>query len=1124
MAGGDGRRDGYAARHASSTPPDHAVVGSQFMLTRRSLLAGSLSLGVALFDVARAADAGRLALGPGTLQLDAGAAPDSVYQLRRPQDMLWLNLELYGVEVVGGALKATGADPAIVLTFQPQSVAEQAIFLDPSVFKDGFFAGYQDLGELLGIVPAPGRVGAVLGGDSRIALSLPQDDQVPFTVEAILDAASRLESRVVDRALPRIDPEYAEIWVWTGDTVLLRVPIQFTGAAAAAPSPTQTAIEAPWHLVLSPSQRGAWAHSRLPVEKSGRTELWHTRLAVRGADGRPDEDDADQRIVRAVWNRGVAVEQGDPFDVMPLTNVDRDDIVRATTTYADLSQNPDDFWPEPVAVDHLNLSALGASLDVRGDWNPNGFPGTDPFNLEQWKHRMTGGRDQFARIVRKGYLFPFGHRVSLVEETERRFVGSPGLHGYEPYIAAYLFKRMYIVVRERVKRYGGALGQAHEGRRLPFRRLRLVTRVTPNLDDRTENHPPYRPFAFVDGAGGDFQPFVPTIADVPYEFAFAGEDWDGHRSEFRAPVAFVFHGDWAYDAGAMRYVFDNYTSALSLSLRTTPFGGQTVALAPRRGAGTGLRAGGAARDAAQVVKELVFASAAAQIASTPPDQLKLRLEASDQPAFFPEMEKATIALTGAKEAAGGTPGLGDLVVEYYDRYFKKGFTKPTSAAKLVSKHANHGEVFAKVIATIGSSVLKFASNRSGGVVTPDLDIVGLSRALGPISGTGDIDEVLKKVASNEFDPTSLFPDTAKLLGALPLGEITAEVLGFVDTAGGIASQALQTVSAIEDEVIERRIVWQPDLKGNGILAVSTKSLLRIEALVRVPLADPTRVEAKTSGELRDVTLQILEDPRFVNIEIRRLAFTQKGTAKPKIDIDIGDVTFGAALEFVKQLADFMSSRDKPWWIDVTGSGVETGFALEVPTIAVGIFALSNIAFTGSLVIPFNGDAVQFCFEFARREDPFRVSVGIFGGGGFFGICITGEGIRSLEASFEFGASVAIDLGVASGGASLMGGIYYKNDGAGAVLEGFFRISGHLSILHLVSVSVELYMGLTHDTDGNKVVGEAKVKVKITIGFFSISPTVEARRTFSEDASDPPFGDQMSQEDWAQYCAAFAPAS
>jgi len=69
------------------------------------------------------------------------------------------------------------------------------------------------------------------------------------------------------------------------------------------PLATETAIEAPWRLFLSPNYSGAWAHSTAPVTLDNRTELWHTRLAVRKQQASAFvADESIPRRVRAVWS------------------------------------------------------------------------------------------------------------------------------------------------------------------------------------------------------------------------------------------------------------------------------------------------------------------------------------------------------------------------------------------------------------------------------------------------------------------------------------------------------------------------------------------------------------------------------------------------------------------------------------------------------------------------------------------------------------------------------------------------------------------------------------------------------------------------------------------------------
>lgn len=80
------------------------------------------------------------------------------------------------------------------------------------------------------------------------------------------------------------------------------------------------------------------------------------------------------------------------------------------------------------------------------------------------------------------------------------------------------------------------------------------------------------------------------------------------------------------------------------------------------------------------------------------------------------------------------------------------------------------------------------------------------------------------------------------------------------------------------------------------------------------------------------------------------------------------------------------------------------------------------------------------------------------------------------------------------------------------------------MLGIITVSIELYVGLTFQSDkakphGGKLYGTASVKVKIKIVFFSISVGVSIEREFA--GSDPTFAAMLTPGDWAEYCGAFA---
>jgi hypothetical protein len=238
-----------------------------------------------------------------------------------------------------------------------------------------------------------------------------------------------------------------------------------------------------------------------------------------------------------------------------------------------------------------------------------------------------------------------------------------------------------------------------------------------------------------------------------------------------------------------------------------------------------------------------------------------------------------------------------------------------------------------------------------------------------------------------------------------------------------------------------------------------------------------------------------------------------------------------------------------------GAKVERSLAL--PNVNIGMFAISNIAFKFWLELPYANQPITFVFAFANPADPAILSVGTFGGGFCFVLGISAGGIQKIEAWFLFGGQASLDIGVASGGVTAMCGIYYsiaKNPTGGqdVTLGGLLRLSGHLSVLGLVTVSVEFKLQLEYDLTANKLAGEASLVVKIELLCFSDSVTLRVGKEFPGSTmtaalendllhlvSDgrphrtqgpgaapprprpPRIADLLSEADWMQYSSAFA---
>ena len=352
--------------------------------------------------------------------------------------------------------------------------------------------------------------------------------------------------------------------------------------------------------------------------------------------------------------------------------------------------------------------------------------------------------------------------------------------------------------------------------------------------------------------------------------------------------------------------------------------------------------------------------------------------------------------------------------------------------------------------------------------------------------------------------------------------------------------------------------WKPDLKSNdisvipGILSVKItdpQNALSINTSFKKSLdhtSDPVLTTEARFDSFKIVVANML------SINFNYLKFSGGSSGKSNVNVDLGPgmpLEFIGALDFVNSLQSIIPktgfSDDGPY-VELTSSGIKAGFTISVPNIEVGICMITNVSLGAYVNLPFTGDPMTIGFNFCTRENPFMLTISCFGGGGFFQLITRLDGLQSVEAAFEFGAAISLNVGVASGGVSVMGGIYYKSeikqktvkvsvpgktglvdkiiDQTEALLSAYLRINGNLSILGLIHVSLEFYLTLDAKiVDGKvqKLEGSATLKVKVEVLFFSKTVSVTVRRTFAGSGGDPKFIEMVDVDDWQLYCLAFA---
>ena len=508
-----------------------------------------------------------------------------------------------------------------------------------------------------------------------------------------------------------------------------------------------TAVEAPFRLVLSPSSQSRWEHAAKAVAASTgrRVELWHTRLSA-------------QSTARAVFSPDYVPAPGKAPDantifpfLMSLREYDRHRLVRVTADPALPGRRSAD-------VDFLALSSLGAWLNIHGQWDTS-------LGLAEWRHLLTMGRDEYVRVVDEGVLFETGHRAVLLTITERKIEliknssmeGSPG---------AYLRQWKIIIVREPTKTYGH--------RHVPFRQLTIKNLVTPKLE---------KPASSQIGAQGElaFWPRVSTggvAAD--FHFHLVGVDWEGRAVEYHKPLAFIaktLHDDlpgrprtsprrpFRTNPPFIKALVARYNSAPD-ARRNADFGGQGIAFAPAKIAGdTTLRAA-----------SLSFGA----------------LDAAGWPRFLPGMTTADVDVPDARNLTGqATPSR--IAFE------------PSFLAGTGDVIGNASDVFARLVT---KSPLALPKEKTGGLVAPNLDISGLSRALGPVGGD------VGKMVAGQFRPLDIFGDVT-ILGGIKLSAILRDLdFGYLDKVGTQVPN-LKSVRLTKGgkEVIETSYRWKLDASG-----------------------------------------------------------------------------------------------------------------------------------------------------------------------------------------------------------------------------------------------------------------------------------------------------------------------
>jgi hypothetical protein len=979
--------------------------------------------------------------------------------LLRPSDMLTLTFEVVGWEISEDRTRLIRTDPGALIVVR----------FPPQALAEENFPG----------LPPDSPIRTALAGESRLVFR-PPDGDVPLTTAALLD--------------------------WTDWEPVLAPTARLPRGSAPAPdipppafaSEFETSIEFPWRLTVSPDATSRWL-TDTAATSSPREQLWSAVLAPVGEQ--PPGVSGPPRDIRALG----AFRGPEPFAGLP-TPENRRQIVQLTSNFhlpIPLPAGVGEYTPEPLAVRRLELTALGANADLEGSWSypdvPEALrpPGFDPIGLRQYQHIAGLGRDTFARTVAVGWLCGSGHRAVVVTTVQRistnpRVVANPP-EGSLFTGTAYLLKTVDVIVQQPRLDYG-PLGAAFglEGRELPIRSILLTTTTAP-VKAVAESEPAW----LVNPDGTELR------------FHAIGTDVAGGTFEFALPLMFV-----PYEAisqhDAIRHQFDHPPEAIQ-NAHVIELSGQTISVAPAgdRPGSTGLTVTSLTYDIEQPLEGMN---------PHPGPAMKPTLAPSWYvPGWLPRIALLNASSPAIADLVGGAAPA-DLVLD--DKYLNYGF----------HPEKNRAQTF---VGFVASQPLALPSQRGGGLASPDAAVHALSRTLGPVASPDELQQGVVNL--------SAFADT-RILGTIPLLSLLPPTPDMAFAAPGPVPPTEEQLDNPDFEVnpprlttrrepagavpdlIETRFIWKPPLRTEALLPLLTLDLEHADLL----LDSQTRVvrggesSAIARGRLRNVRLIFAG---ALSASIAELSFRAETGRKMEFGASKVEIGFLGPLTFVNALQSILPANgfDDPPYVTADGQGVVAGYTLAVPSIGVGIFSIQNIAVGAALSIPWTDRPAGVRFALCERHKPFLVTVSLFGGGGFFAVGVSANGLESVEASVEFGGNISLNLGVASGGVYVMAGVYFGMTGSSVELTGYLRCGGHLSVLGLISISLEFYLAFTYrdKKPGSEIWGQASLTVSVKVAFFSTSVTLSVERRFAGSDGDPSFADTVTPLDWVRYLEAYA---
>ena len=405
------------------------------------------------------------------------------------------------------------------------------------------------------------------------------------------------------------------------------------------------------------------------------------------------------------------------------------------------------------------------------------------------------------------------------------------------------------------------------------------------------------------------------------------------------------------------------------------------------------------------------------------------------------------------------------------------------------------------------------------------------------SGLGGAVAKLDEIAASEFDPASFFagaPSLPRLFGVFCLDQLQQDHHRHPASDLRIVTEKVTgaTGGNVADSLAGKQ-VWEPVPvsypKNNPIFVVDSATSMKVIATFDARSPSP---HADVHGEITNFRIHLLGDPTFLRIGFNKVEFGAETGRKPDVNVEMGQIEFVGPLSFVEEIKTLIPL-----------DGFRRSAGARRPTRRDPLEPLARAPrprgrrlrasepepWRRRFAIPFTDGALTVTFTFCKRENTFCSPRPVRRQRLLRPVDRPERRACSRRRSSSGRASRSTSAWPRARSRPWRASTSKIESEKGCTLTGYFRLGSNMSVLGLISVSIEMVLSFTYKDPG-KAVGRAVVTVEIDIFLFSTSVQVECEREFAGSDSDPSFHELMGPcEDaearrsrpWRDYCEAFA---